>query len=96
MKYWPLLWGNLKRRKARTFFTLLSIVIAFPAGEVREFAGEPHNYWFKINRRLVETVAAERAVDWRDSPCLSARFRACRSAPFHDFVDNKLLLHVNP
>ncbi len=26
MKYWPLLWGNLKRRKARTFFTLLSIV----------------------------------------------------------------------
>ena len=29
MKYWPLLWGNLKRRKARTFFTLLSIVIAF-------------------------------------------------------------------
>ena len=29
MKYWPLLWGNLARRKARTFFTLLSIVIAF-------------------------------------------------------------------
>jgi putative ABC transport system permease protein len=29
MKYWPLLWGNLSRRKARTFFTLLSIVIAF-------------------------------------------------------------------
>lgn len=29
MKYWPILWGNLKRRKARTFFTLLSIVVAF-------------------------------------------------------------------
>ncbi len=29
MKYWPLLWGNLKRRKARTAFTLLSIVVAF-------------------------------------------------------------------
>jgi putative ABC transport system permease protein len=29
MKYWPLLWGNLKRRKARTAFTLLSILIAF-------------------------------------------------------------------
>jgi putative ABC transport system permease protein len=29
VKFWPLLWGNLKRRKARTIFTLLSIVIAF-------------------------------------------------------------------
>lgn len=29
MKYWPILWGNLKRRKARTLFTLLSILIAF-------------------------------------------------------------------
>ncbi len=29
MKFWPLLWGNLKRRKARTVFTLLSIVVAF-------------------------------------------------------------------
>ena len=29
MKYWPILWGNLKRRKVRTLFTLLSIVVAF-------------------------------------------------------------------
>jgi putative ABC transport system permease protein len=29
MKFWPLLWANLKRRKARTVFTLLSIVVAF-------------------------------------------------------------------
>ncbi|MGE0640824.1 MAG: ABC transporter permease [Thermoanaerobaculia bacterium] len=29
MKFWPLLWGNLKRRKARTIFTLFSILIAF-------------------------------------------------------------------
>ncbi len=29
MKYWPLLWSNLRRRKARTIFTLLSIVVAF-------------------------------------------------------------------
>lgn len=29
MKFWPLLWSNLKRRKLRTIFTLLSIVIAF-------------------------------------------------------------------
>jgi putative ABC transport system permease protein len=29
MKFWPLLWGNLRRRKVRTVFTLLSIVVAF-------------------------------------------------------------------
>jgi putative ABC transport system permease protein len=29
VKFWPLLWSNLKRRKARTIFTLLSIVVAF-------------------------------------------------------------------
>jgi putative ABC transport system permease protein len=29
VKYWPILWGNLKRRKARTLFTLLSILVAF-------------------------------------------------------------------
>ncbi len=29
MRYWPLLWSNLRRRKARSFFTLLSIVVAF-------------------------------------------------------------------
>lgn len=29
MRYWPLLWSNLRRRKARSIFTLLSILIAF-------------------------------------------------------------------
>src|SRR3546814_20352085 len=29
MKYFPLLWATLWRKKARTIFTLLSIVIAF-------------------------------------------------------------------
>ncbi|MGH7859475.1 MAG: ABC transporter permease, partial [Candidatus Binatia bacterium] len=29
MKYWPLVWSNLRRRKARSIFTLLSIVVAF-------------------------------------------------------------------
>jgi putative ABC transport system permease protein len=29
VKFWPLLWSNLWRRKARTIFTLLSIVVAF-------------------------------------------------------------------
>ena len=29
MKYWPLVWSNLRRRKVRTIFTLLSILVAF-------------------------------------------------------------------
>ncbi len=29
MRFWPLVWSNLRRRKARTFFTLLSVVVAF-------------------------------------------------------------------
>ena len=29
MKYLPLIWRNLLRRKIRTIFTLLSIVVAF-------------------------------------------------------------------
>ena len=29
MKYFPLVWSSLSRRKVRTLFTLLSIVIAF-------------------------------------------------------------------
>ena len=29
MKYWPLLWASLWRKKARTIFTLLSIIVAF-------------------------------------------------------------------
>lgn len=29
MKYLPLLWSNLRRRKARTIFTFLSVLIAF-------------------------------------------------------------------
>jgi putative ABC transport system permease protein len=29
MKYWPLVWSNLRRHKARSIFTLLSIVVAF-------------------------------------------------------------------
>lgn len=29
MKYWPLVWSNLRRKKFRTLFTLLSIFVAF-------------------------------------------------------------------
>jgi putative ABC transport system permease protein len=29
MKFWPLVWSSLRRRKVRTFFTLLSVLVAF-------------------------------------------------------------------
>jgi len=29
MKFWPLIWSALRRKRVRTFFTLLSILIAF-------------------------------------------------------------------
>ena len=29
MKYFPLIWANLMRRKVRTIFTLLSVFVAF-------------------------------------------------------------------
>jgi len=29
VRFWPLVWSNLRRRKARTSFTLLSVVVAF-------------------------------------------------------------------
>src|ERR1700693_764058 len=29
MKYWPLVWSSLRRKRLRTIFTLLSIVVAF-------------------------------------------------------------------
>jgi putative ABC transport system permease protein len=29
MKYWPLLWSNIKRKKLRTIFTLFAVTSAF-------------------------------------------------------------------
>ena len=61
----------------------LDIVIDFPNGEVREHAGEPFAFRFDIDRRLVETVVAQRAVDTCAAPgcCSSTRPAA------HDVVE---------
>ena len=66
----------------------LELVIDFPAGELRTYAGEPYRYRFEIQRDLVETVAARRAVDWSDSLFLSCRFRAWREGPFNEYLYN--------
>ena len=66
----------------------LDVLIDFPAGEVREWSGEPFGYRFTIQRELVETVVARRAVDWSNALFLSARFSAWREGPFNEYVYN--------
>jgi UDP-MurNAc hydroxylase len=64
------------------------ILVDFPAGEVRAYAGEAHRFRFDIDRPLVEAVVAERAVDWSNSLFLSCRFRAWREGEFNEWVYN--------
>ncbi len=66
----------------------LDIVIDFPAGRVRVHDGEPYRFRFDIGRELVETVVAQRAVDWSNSLFLSCRFTAWRAGDFNEYVYN--------
>jgi UDP-MurNAc hydroxylase len=66
----------------------LEIVIDFPAGEIREFNEEPYRFRFEIQRELVETVVADRAVDWSNALFLSCRFRAWRDGAFNEYLYN--------
>ena len=68
----------------------LPILVDFPNGEVRPHAGEPFEFRFDIPRELVETVVADRAVDWSNSLLLSCRFTAWRSGEFNEYVYNFL------
>jgi UDP-MurNAc hydroxylase len=66
----------------------LDVLIDFPAGEVRPYAGERYRFRFEIDRTLVESVVADRAVDWSNSLFLSCRFRAWRDGEFNEWVYN--------
>ena len=66
----------------------LDVLIDFPAGRVRERTDEPYAFRFVIQRELVETVVAQRAVDWSNSLFLSARFTAWREGPYNEYVYN--------
>jgi UDP-MurNAc hydroxylase len=66
----------------------LDVLIDFPAGTVRAWQGESFGFRFVIQRELVETVAAKRAVDWSNSLFLSARFRAWRAGAYNEHVYN--------
>ncbi len=69
-------------------FGEMDIVIDFPTGEVRPYAGEDYRYRFEIQRELVETIVAARAVDWSNALFLSCRFRAWRDGPFNEYLYN--------
>ena len=68
----------------------LPILVDFPNGEVRRHSGEEFSFRFDIPRELVETVVAQRAVDWSNSLLLSARFVAWRDGEFNEYVYNFL------
>ncbi len=66
----------------------LAIALDFPRREVREWAGEDHGFWFKVQRELVETVVATRANDWSTALFLSCRFSAWRKGQYNEYVYN--------
>ncbi|MCB0997743.1 MAG: Rieske 2Fe-2S domain-containing protein [Acidimicrobiales bacterium] len=66
----------------------VDILIDFPNGQVRAWHDEPYDFRFVIQRELVETVVAQKAVDWSNSLFLSARFRAWRRGNYNEYVYN--------
>jgi UDP-MurNAc hydroxylase len=66
----------------------LDVLIDFPAGAIRRYGGEPYGFRFEVDRTLVESVVADRAVDWSNSLFLSCRFRAWREGAFNEWVYN--------
>jgi UDP-MurNAc hydroxylase len=65
-----------------------SVLVDFPAGTVRPYAGELYAFSFDLPRPLVERAVADRAVDWSNSLLLSLRFRAWREGDFNEHLYN--------
>jgi UDP-MurNAc hydroxylase len=63
-----------------------SIVVDFPAGEVRPYADEKCRYRFRTRRALVEHLLHTGEVDWVNSLFLSCRFSAARIGQYNEFV----------
>ncbi|MBM3673891.1 MAG: MBL fold metallo-hydrolase [Actinobacteria bacterium] len=64
----------------------VAVVIDFPVGEVREWAGEDCPYRFEVERALVEALIEARDEDWVNRLFLSCRFRAHRDGPYNEYV----------
>jgi UDP-MurNAc hydroxylase len=63
-----------------------SIVVDFPAKQVRRYAGEKVRYRFRTRRAYVEHLLAIDEVDWVNSLFLSCRFSAARIGQYNEFV----------
>jgi UDP-MurNAc hydroxylase len=63
-----------------------SIVVDFPAGQVRRYADEKVRYRFRTRRALVENLLDSGEVDWVNSLFLSCRFSAARIGQYNEFV----------
>ncbi len=63
-----------------------SLVVDFPAREVREYRGESCRYRLSAPADLIATCLARREVDWSNSLFLSLRFRASRVGQYNEFV----------
>jgi UDP-MurNAc hydroxylase len=69
----------------------LVIAADFPHGRVRVATpDDAPRFRFTIDRRLVETVVARRAVDWSNALFLSLRFTAWREGGFNEYLYNFL------
>ena len=67
----------------------ITIALDFPNARVRPLnADDEPRYRHTIDRRLVETVVARRAVDWSNALFLSLRFSAWRDGPFNEYLYN--------
>jgi UDP-MurNAc hydroxylase len=62
------------------------VVIDFPAGQVRSYAGEACRYQFTVARPLIERLIADHQTDWVNSLFLSMRFRARRIGPYNEYL----------
>ena len=62
------------------------IVIDFPAGQVRRYAGESCRYQFAVARPLIEALIADHQTDWVNSLFLSMRFQARRIGSYNEYL----------
>jgi len=66
----------------------LGILLHFEYSDVQRYTNQPYRYRFEVQRELLETIVADKAVDWSNALFLSARFRAWRDGDFNENVYN--------
>jgi UDP-MurNAc hydroxylase len=64
----------------------VGVLIDFPAGTVREWAGEPVTNRIDTARALVESCIERHVEDWVNELFLSCRFRAHREGQYNEYL----------